>query len=381
VRVIHVSKVTGIAGSEGHLLRLLPGLAARGVDVRMVVLESPRSPVKAYVEKLTGSGVPTDVIPIIGHLDPTLVVRLMRLFQAHQPDIVHTHLIHGDLYGILAASRAKTPRRNAPYLISSRHNDDAFRRRFLLRRLNRALMRRVSRVVTISHALARFTVEVERTPTDKVVTIHYGLEAPELDNGARGRARANLGLGDVPVVGAVGRLVWQKGFDVLLCAFRRALMAHPQAQLVIVGDGPLRGALARQAAQLGIGQHVYFAGWRPDARDLMPAFDVLAVPSRWEGFGLVTLEAMGSALPIVASRVSALPEIVLDGETGLLVPPEEPGAFASVLVTVLDDPDRAAMMGRAGYERLREVFSVDRMAAATLALYQETLSGDKAKES
>jgi glycosyltransferase involved in cell wall biosynthesis len=367
VRVIHVSKVTGIAGSEGHLLRLLPGLASYSVEVRMVVLESAQHPAADYAAAMADKGIPTDLVPIIGHLDLTLVNRLTHYFRAHQPDIVHTHLIHGDLYGILAASRA-----NVPHIISSRHNDDAFRHRFLLRALNRALMQRADRVITISHALAAFTTEVEKTPPDKVIPIHYGLEAPARDSGARNRARAELGIDEhTPLVGAVGRLVHQKGFGVLLDAFRHVLMTHTNTRLVVVGDGPLRGPLMQQAVRLGIGEAVHFVGWRPNARDVMPAFDVLAVPSRWEGFGLVTLEGMGCARPIVASRVSALPEIVLDGETGLLVPSEDVEALASALDELLSAPDRASAMGRAGYARLCEAFSINRMVTATLAVYQE----------
>ncbi len=362
MRVVHVSKVTGIAGSEAHLLRLLPGLASRGIDVRMVVLESPRHPAAEYASAMAGRGVPTDVVPIHHHLDPTLVRRLMHLFLEQRPDIVHTHLIHGDLYGILAASCAKVP-----CIISTRHNDDAFRRRFLLRALNRTLMRRVSRVITISHALAQFTIEVEKTPPEKVVPIHYGLEAPAPDSEARQRARAALSIDEAaPLVGAVGRLVRQKGFDVLLDAFHQVRRSLPQARLVIVGDGPLRTPLRRQANRLGIERMVDFAGWRSNARDLMPAFDVLAIPSRWEGFGLVTLEAMGCARPIVASRVSALPEIIVHGETGLLVPPEVPDTLAQAMIDVLGNPARAEEMGKAGYKRLCQVFSVERMVTATV---------------
>lgn len=362
MRVVHVSKATGIAGSEKHLLSLLPGLAKRGVDVRMLVLEAPRHPATMFAEALSMRGVPVERVPLYAHLDPTAMLRLVRLLRALQPDIVHTHLIHGDLYGIWAATNA-----GVSCVISSRHNDDAFRHYALFRWLNHRLMQRVAHVVAISEALARFVIGVEGVPPEKVVTIHYGLEAPQLDDTARHRARDALGADpNSPLVGAVGRFVRQKGFDVLLNAFHQVLLTCPEARLIIVGDGPLRRSLTRQAIQLGIDHAVTFAGWHPDACVLMPALDVLAVPSRWEGFGLVTLEAMGCALPIVASRASALPEIVVDGETGLLVPTEDPGALAEALLTLLVNPGRAKTMGSAGYVRLRQVFSVERMVTTTL---------------
>jgi glycosyltransferase involved in cell wall biosynthesis len=166
-----------------------------------------------------------------------------------------------------------------------------------------------------------------------------------------------------------GRLVQQTGVDVLLAAFPRVQARHPTARLLIVGDGPLRATLEAQAAALGLGEAVIFTGWRDDARALMPACDAVGVPSRWEGFGLVTLEAMGCTRPVIASRVSALPEIVQDGETGLLVPPDDPPALAEAITKLLDDPDRAAALGRAGYERLQQHFSVEAMAQATLDVY------------
>jgi glycosyltransferase involved in cell wall biosynthesis len=126
-----------------------------------------------------------------------------------------------------------------------------------------------------------------------------------------------------------------------------------------------------QADRLGLREVVRFAGWVDDARRLMHACDLITVPSRWEGFGLVTLEAMACARPLIVSNTSALPEIVVDGKTGLLVPPEDSASLASAIARLLAHPDLAAQMGQAGYQRLIEEFSVDKMVCATLDLYRE----------
>ena len=369
MRVVHLSKVTGIAGSEGHLLYLLPGLIEHGLDVHMLVLEDPRHPVGAFCQALEEAGVGVTRVPISGHLDPLLLSRLRRQFEHLRPVLVHTHLLHADLYGLLAAAQA-----GVPHAISSRHNNDAFRRNPFIKWLNRRAMRHAERVIAISQALARFVCDVEGIAPRKVVTVHYGLEPPPSSPGLREKARAALGYGErEPLVGVFGRLVRQKGIDVLLDAFRHVSRSYPEARLVIVGDGPLRSELEAQARRLGLGKTVRFTGWIAQARDLMPACDVITVPSRWEGFGLVTLEAMGYARPVIASRTSALPEIVLDGETGLLVPPEDSAALADAINRLLGDPEYAATLGQAGYRRLVTHFSVEKMIRATLDVYGEVM--------
>ena len=376
MRVIHVSKVTGIAGSEGHLLRLLPGLTQHGVEIHMLILEDPRSSAVPFRQELETRGVSAEILPISRwHVDPLLPGRLMRRLRDLQPDLVHTHLLHADLYGLRAAARARVP-----YAISSRHNNDAFRHNPLIKWLNRRAMKRTQCVVTISRALARFVYEIEGIDPGKVIPVHYGLESPTPDANARRTARDRLGYADdVPLVGVFGRLVRQKGIDVLLEAFASVSGQHPAARLVVIGDGPLRADLEFQTHKLGLKDVVSFTGWIDNARDLMPACDLIAVPSRWEGFGLVTLEAMGYALPLVASRTSALPEIIVDGETGLLVPPENPSALAEAINTLLSGPERTRSFGRAGYERLATTFSVEKMVQATLDVYNKVVSAPTAR--
>lgn len=370
MRVLHISKVTGISGSEGHLLRLLPGLVTRGIVVQMAVLEDPRYPVDAFCQRLQDGAVPVIRVPVRRHLDPGAVRSLARLIRSFAPDVVHTHLVHADFYGLPLAARA-----GVRCMVSSRHNDDAFRYNPVFRLANRMVMSRVSRVIAISGALGRFVTTVEGIPVERVKVVRYGIDAGEFQPEARHSARVRLGYGaETPLIGFVGRLVRQKGVDVLLEAFAQVERQLPQSRLFIAGDGPLRAELEAQARDLGLGESVRFLGWVSDADRLMPAANVIAVPSRWEGFGLVTLEAMRYAVPLVASRVTALPEIVADGQTGLLVEPDAPEQLAGALQTLLVDSERAGTFGRAGRQRLLDEFSVEKMIAATADVYQEALS-------
>jgi glycosyltransferase involved in cell wall biosynthesis len=370
MRVVHISKVKGIAGSEGHLLRLLPGLIKQGVEVCMIVLEDPRYPAASFCHALEERGVPVETMPIRGHFDPLLLLRLSRKLRSLRPDLVHTHLIHADLYGLPAAKWA-----GVPAAVSSQHNDDAFRHHLAIKWINQWVMRYADRVIAISHAVARLMSETAVIDPVKIVTIYYGLDAsPQLPT-AREMARTALNYRPTDqVIGMFGRLVRQKGVDVLLDAFSQVHVRYPSARLVIVGDGPLSSQLKGQAQRLGLEGVVKFTGWMERASRLMPACDIVVVPSRWEGFGLVTLEAMGWSRPIVASRTSALPEIVLDGKTGLLVPPDDAVALAEAIEILLADSERATAMGQAGYERLVREFSVDKMVQATLDVYGQVVT-------
>lgn len=377
-RVVHVVKVRGIAGAETHLLALLPALAARGLEVHALVL-GPRRPTAAFLARLAGAGIPCERVPIRMPLDPLTVAALARRLRRLRPALVHTHLVHADVHGQEAARIARVPHR-----VSSRHNTDPFRRRTAVRLLDDRALRTVGRVIAISRAVARFTVEVEGADPSVVRTVPYGLDRPPTAAADRDRARRRLGVpDDAAVVGAVARAVPQKGLDVLLRAAPRVLAEHPGARLVVVGDGPLRRGLERLAERLGIASSVRFTGWVDDAADLMPAFDLVAVPSRWEGLGLVALEAMAAGRAVVASRVDALEEVVEDGRTGLLVPPEQPGAVADAIGSLLAEPARAAALGAAGRRRLEAVYTVERMVDGTVAVYGELLrtAGDRSEPS
>ncbi|WP_119072342.1 glycosyltransferase [Aggregatilinea lenta] len=367
-RIVHLSKMTGVSGSEGHLLVLLRGLRARGLDVRLWILIEPGKPLDAYAAQLEAAGVPVEQILIRRDLDPALWRDLLARLHAIQPDVVHTHLFHADLYGTLAARRA-----GVPYVISSRHNDDKFRRRTPIRLLLHTLWRRTDAGIAISDAIRRFSIEVEGARPDQIRTIHYGLNPASIDAPAGMRTQLSEQIGAPPdalLVGSVCRLIEQKGLMDGLRGFAQVARDVPEAHYVLAGDGPLRGALEAEAIQLGVADRVHFLGWRDDARAVMSALDLLLAPSLWEGFGLVFLEAMALGVPILSTCVSAIPEVVIDGETGWLVPPHDADAVAVALREALVHPPLLMARGRAGRQRLETHFTVERMVDQTVEVYR-----------
>jgi glycosyltransferase involved in cell wall biosynthesis len=346
MKVLHVHRIGGIGGSERHLLTLLPALAERGVDVTFLGLDDPARAPEPFYEQLQ---VPFERLPAPRDLDPRLASRVRRATK--QADVVHTHLVHADVYGALGARR----------LVSTKHNDDPFRAG-AFRFVERALARRATRIVTITHSLARFQVERVGLPADKLEVIHYGLdEVPS----AWGTNPTDPVPPDARVLLCICRLEPQKGVETAITA----LPQIPDAHLVVLGEGPQREQLDSLARTLDV--PVYLPGRVPDVAAWLRRADVLIHPVRWEGFGLALLEAMLASLPVVATRVSSIPEIVVDGETGILVPPDDAFALADAVSSMLDDPGG---YGERGLARARAEFSVAKMADRTLAVYEKALS-------
>ncbi len=374
MRVLHLIKVTGVAGAERHLLMLLSALRARDVDARLVLLVERNNPVDAMVAEAEKRNIPVERVTIYGHRDILLPLRLRGVIRRHKPDIVHTHLLHADMYGIPAAKLA-----GVKTVITSRHNDDDFRTRGSIRFINRSLWPMVSAAIAISDAIRKFTIEVEGAPAEKVHTIRYGMEhtsaTDEAIRQARQQLRQSLGVEeDTPLVGMACRLVTQKGVNYGLVGFKLVADEFPNAHLVIAGDGPLRQQLEYEARAMDIHQRTHFLGWRDDVPQIMAGLDIFLAPSLWEGFGLVLLEAMSKRLPIIASNVSAIPEVVADGETGILVPPRDSEAIAQALRLLLADKALRRHLGLVGEDRLETHFSVGRMADETLNLYRQVKS-------
>lgn len=370
MRVLHLVKATRISGAERHLLILLTALRERDVDARLVLLVEPRNLMHDLVAEAQQRAIPVERLIIRHHADVTVARRVRALLRAQKPDILHTHLIHADLYGALATVLTGT------ILITSRHNDDPFRRRFPVRMLHRLLWRRARYGILISEAIRRFVIDVEGAPPHKLRVIHYGIEytpvTPAEVYSARQAVRAELSLSaDTPLLGMACRLTAQKGLADALAAFAMIHNEYPLARLVIAGDGELLASLQAQARSLGIADFVHFLGWRSDVPQLMAGLDVFLMPSHWEGFGLVLIEAMSKRLPVVASRVSAIPEVVADGETGYLVPPRSPSALAQAIRRLLHDRVLRLHMGMMAEDRLEQHFTARRMAEETLAVYEE----------
>jgi glycosyltransferase involved in cell wall biosynthesis len=364
MKVLHAHKLTGVSGSEGHLLALLPALRERGIDARFLGLDVPGTDAPRFYERLDAAGVPYSRVRCGQDVSPRMGRDVVQAVRKERPDLLHTHLVHGDVYGALAAAATRTP------YLSTRHNDD----RYLLgpfRYVDRAFARGARRLIAISDAVRAFLEAAGHDPA-KLTTIHYGLD--ELPGLPSQPTPAETGIPpDVPLAVAVGRLIEQKDHATLLRAFALVRDRHSGARLAILGSGPLEDETRRLVGELGLEDAVVLPG-RTEIREWLERADVFVHTSRWEGFGIVLLEAMLAGLPVVATRVSAVPEIVVDGETGALVEVSDAEGIARELGALLADPGRARRLGEAGRARARAEFSVARMTERTIEVYEEALT-------
>ena len=362
MKVVHIHRIASIGGSERHLLTLLPALAARGLDVSFVGLDLPGRRPEPFYAELERLQIPFERIPSPRDIAPRAAAGLRRVVSRLEPDLLHTHLVHADAYGALAGGTTR--------IVSTKHNDDPFRAGSF-RHVERALTRRASRVICITEALARFNRDVVGLPAEKLRVVRYGMDTPPPAWGSD--PEVSLPPGARTLL-AASRLVPQKGLDVAVRALPTICAAEPRAVLVILGEGPEQEALTGLARSLGVEDALRLPGHVGDVSSWFEQAALFVHPARWEGFGLVLLEAMLAGKAVVASAVSAVPEIVVDEVTGLLVPPDDPDALARAVSELLADPARADTLGKAGKSRAHSTFSVGRMAEETVAVYEEALS-------
>jgi glycosyltransferase involved in cell wall biosynthesis len=305
--------------------------------------------------------------------DPVWLLRLGAELRRDPVDLVHCHLFGDSLHGTIAARIAHRP----PVVITLHNAIDDFTR---IQRAGYAwMLPRAARVVACSEAAGRTFRECfgDRVPVIDVIPNGIVPSPPVID-AVRAAAAARVTLGvpaDAKLVGAIGRLVPQKGFSYLLSAFRIvADRVGDRARLVIVGSGPDLGALQAQIASLGLEQRVLLSGFRNDVREIMPAFDVVAFSSLYEGLPVALLEAMAAGVAVVATSVPGLAEVLVDRQTALMAPARSPEALADALCYALREPEVRRGLGASGRELFGRCYTADRMVERYEAVYGEVMA-------
>jgi glycosyltransferase involved in cell wall biosynthesis len=298
--------------------------------------------------------------------------RLYQLFSKIKPDVVQSHALHANLFARPAAKWA-----GVRSIISTENVLPDVERNPLRRALNaplHALNKRLDRstqqIVVASEAVRRWKDPRGTSPKVHVVPPPFEIAAFPAAQSAGSQARE----GRAPVLGVVGRLSHEKGHRFLIAAMPEILAQEPGAQLLIVGAGPLESELRAQVEALDLSEHVRLLGHVQDVQAAFSRMDILIVPSLSDAFPVVTIEGMMMELPVVGSRTGGLPEIILDGETGLLVPPGDSAALARVCRYLLSHPDVARQMGRRGHERALADFHPSQFIARHEALYRGSLT-------
>jgi len=371
LKIVHLITDSGTGGAEKMMFELVSRLDPRRFSCKVIVMKRPGR----TAQMMLGAGVEVASLELPPEFDaayaaslPAAAARLIKLLRRQKPDILHCWLFQANMLGRMAASLLGTPNISSLRVVESERMVH-----YPLDRMTRGL---VTRYVAVCEAVAAHYTKVLRLRRGEVAVIPNGIETGPYES-ARGEAfRRRLGVPrGVPVAGSLGRLHRQKGMDLLIRAMCAVASAHPRAVLVVGGDGPESGALKKLAASSPIKDRIIFAGQVEDAVSFMAAMDVFLLASRWEGMPNVLLEAMAAGKPVVAARVGGTPEVVADGETGILVPPDDERALARAITGLLGDPEKMKSMGEAGRGLVRAGFSVERMVRRYAELYQAMVAG------
>ena len=380
MNILQVNSGTGWAGGQYQILLLSRGLRKRG---HHVVVSSP--PKSTLAEKAARDGIPVELVSMRGQWDLSAVYKLYQIIKRHSIQIVNTDSPTSHTLALMAVLLEKRigmlSSGRLPVLVATR------RVSFKLRRHPFRWLKwvwGVDKIIAVAKNVGQSLIQ-SGVPGEKVVTIHGGIDLERFHPvAADSRIRQEFGLDeDTPIVGKVGDYRRWKGHETFLKAAALILAENPEVRFFVIGNKsgcyPVILDLARR---LGIERHVVFTGFREDVERFYPLMTV-SVNCATEGEGIpgVLRESLAMEVPVVATDAGGNRELVVDGETGFLVPPRDPKALARAILRLLRDPERCRTIGRNGRKWVEERFSVDAMVTQTEALYQEALNVKREKGS
>jgi glycosyltransferase involved in cell wall biosynthesis len=356
---LHVDTASTWRGGQQQTLLTVLGLRERGH--RAVLVAHPQG----ELHRRASEGVDLVGLAPRNEIDLSAAWKLSRVIRQYKPAIVHAHDPHAvAMAGTALSFGATNP---APPLVASRRVD------FHLagNSFSRWKYRQVTRFIAASGAIRDILVE-DGIPADEVTVVHDGIDVSKVQGLPSLDAHVEFWLPHgVPLLMNVGALVGHKGQTHLIDAMPLVMREVPDVHLVILGEGELRTPLERQLKDLHLERVVRMPGFREDVLSLMKSADLFVMSSVTEGLGSAVLDAMAMGLPVVGTRAGGIPEVVVHGETGLLVPPAEPKPLAAAIVRLLKDPELRSRYGKAGQARVEKHFGVDALVEGTLAVYRE----------
>lgn len=371
MKILHLANVLNPGGAERHLLSLVRGFRESAlyedVEIDIAYLKSGMRALAPEFEHLGCR------VYDVGHpVNPLASAKYVtELLQEGNYQILHTHLPRADIIGAVAALGCSSQLR----LVSSKHNEHQFLKRQPLRLAAKVAANRASHAIAISHSVRKYFLELGLARDPEAITVvHYGIDIQRIHEKVNCQTEFTSVDRSKMSIGVVARLTQQKGLRYLLAALPLVLERVPNCHAYILGDGEEETFLHELAKQLKIQHAVSFVGFQQNVEAWIDAMDILVLPSLWEGFGLVLLEAMALKKPVVASRVGPIPEVVFDMETGILVPPRDPGALAKAISQLSENSATRLKMGESGFARVSNLFTIDTMVDKTMVVYRQVLN-------
>jgi len=352
----------------------------RGLNKEKFSVFVASNPGGIFEKKLMEVGIKIDPLDMTSRYNLSTISKLKKIIKTKDIQIVHSQGGRADFFARIAAKIARVPITVSSMAMLVEGYDVSILKKRLYVLMDRWTERWVNKFTVLSEAMRRSLIERHKIPPENIFKIYNGIEIEEynpdlkeLRNKKLG-VRRELGLkNDVPVIGAIGRLVWQKGFEYLIRAAPEVLKKCPEARFLIVGEGPLKNKLILTSEKLNVADRIIFTGFRSDIKEILASIDVLAMPSLLEGLPMVLLEAMAMAKPIVTTRIDGITEVLENSKTGLLVPAKNSHALAEAIVGILNDKAKANFFGQNAREAAKEKFSVKKMVEQIELAYEKLL--------
>jgi glycosyltransferase involved in cell wall biosynthesis len=372
VKILHIISSGGMYGAEAVILNMSRTLNEGPHSSALGVFANSASPNLQLHEVAAKEGIESHLVPCRGQIDRTVSASIRELASRTNADIVHAHGYKADIYTYLALRGSGLP------LVSTCHTwYDNNRLVTLYGKADRMVLRNYAAVVAVSDEVKQRLLRAG-VREDKIHLVRNGIDLRPFDD-ALPSLRDGPTSNHPPIVGLIGRLSIEKGVDIFLHAAAHVLIALPSTKFVVVGEGPDRDKLESLIDELKIRESLSMLGRRDDMPSVYASLDIMVSASRKEGLPMAILEGMASRLPLVATAVGEVPTIVLDGRTGVLLSPEDPGALASAIIKLLQDPAERERLGAAARKLIEDEFSADRMTADYLRVYEKASSQGKTK--
>jgi glycosyltransferase involved in cell wall biosynthesis len=370
--ILYVIDGLEFGGGERVFLQLASGLKDR---YRINVATNT---VGKFAHELRDLEIRTFSVDLSRQLSFKLVRQIRDIIRQNGIDLVHSQGARADFFARVSGRIADSRHILCTVAMPVEGFNVSPLRKIAYRFLDQLSGRYVDRFIVVSDSLKKILTEGRGIPTQRVVRIYNGIEVdlyhPDLKETS---LRSNWGIGPTaPLIGAIGRMVWQKGFEFLIRAMPNVISASPETKLLVVGDGPLRIELETLAKQLNVFDKIIFTGFRSDVSLILSTIDILAVPSVLEGFPMIILEGMAMAKPIVATQIQGITEQLVQGKQAILVPPKNPDALADVLLKLIHDKELASGLGMAARRKAEADFSVERMVRETEKVYLSLLKAN-----
>jgi glycosyltransferase involved in cell wall biosynthesis len=360
-----ITQLSVIGGAEKFVTDVVPYLSYRGWKIRVISLFKD----SIFIDQLRANNIPVIELASTTRNPIRLIHRLLKEWKIDPPKIVHTHLFHAGMIGRSCAKFAGIER-----VIVHQHGPE--QNRFFSRTiLDRVTHRLVTRYICSCQAVAQVLNEREKIPQSKISIIHNGINS----NIERSPESKPDGWPIPPskiCIGTASRLSPEKGHSYLLLAFSKIINLGYDAYCLILGEGQLLKELNQEAVDLSINERVFFPGQVKDVYPWLRHFDIFVLPSLWEGIPLAMLEAMAMGLPVIASNVGGIPEVIQKPDFGLLVPPKDPNAMANEMIKLLNNQHLRKKIGECGKKHVVDNFSIDSTVDNLDQLYKKVLNED-----